>query len=87
MTIDLAGCETKEAVHEIFKQKLGFPEFYGANWDVFWDSIARLVEMPDEVRLVNWQGFAQACPRDIQILREIIHDYQGEFSEKRITLE
>lgn len=86
MIIDLAGYETKEAVHKVFKQKLEFPEFYGANWDAFWDSITRLVEMPAEVRLVNWQGFAQACPRDMQILREIIHEYQAAFREKRITL-
>jgi RNAse (barnase) inhibitor barstar len=68
MIIDLASCETKEAVHEIFKQKLGFPDLYGANWDAFLDSITALVEMPDEVTLINWQSFALACPRDIQIL-------------------
>jgi RNAse (barnase) inhibitor barstar len=86
MIIDLGGCETKEALHEIFKQKLEFPDFYGANWDAFWDCINGLVEMPDEVILINWQGFAQACPRDMQILREIIHDYPERNSEKRITL-
>jgi RNAse (barnase) inhibitor barstar len=86
MVIDLAGCETKESVHEVFKQELAFHDFYGANWDAFWDSITGLVEMPDEVRLLNWQGFAQACPRDLQILQEIIRDYSKHSIEKRIVL-
>lgn len=87
MIIDLAGCETKEAIHEIFKHKLEFPEFYGANWDAFLDAITGLVEMPDEVVLINWRGFAQACPIDIQILQEIIdNDYLEGLPGKRITL-
>jgi hypothetical protein len=55
--------------------------------DAFWDSITGLVEMPDEVTLINWQGFAHACPKDMQILRQIIdYDYLERFPEKRITL-
>jgi len=87
MIIDLVGCETKEAVHEIFKQKLRFPEFYGANWDAFLDAITGLVEMPNDVILINWQGFAEACPKDMQILREIIYnDYLERIPGKRIAL-
>lgn len=87
MIIDLAGCKTKEAVHEVFKQKLEFPDFYGANWDAFLDSITGLVEMPDEVRIINWQGFAHACPKDMQILREIVCDHYPErLPEKRSLL-
>lgn len=87
MIIDLAGCKTKEAVHETFKRRLEFPEFYGANWDAFLDSITGLVEMPDEVRIINWQGFAYACPKDMQILREIVgDDYPKRLPEKRILI-
>lgn len=87
MIIDLAGCKTKAAVHELFKQKLEFPEFYGANWDAFLDAITGFVEMPDEVVLINWQDFAQACPMDMQILREIIYnDYLERLPGKRIAL-
>jgi len=87
MIIDLAGCKTKEALHETFKQKLRFPDFYGANWDAFLDAITGLVEMPDEVRLINWQDFAHACPRDMRILREIVDDdYPERLPEKRILL-
>jgi hypothetical protein len=36
--------------------------------------------------LCNWQEFAEACPKDMQILRQIIHDYAEEMPAKRIVL-
>lgn len=42
--------------------------------------------MPDEVVLLNWQKFAQACPKDMQILRQIITDYHEEVPSKQLLL-
>lgn len=86
MTIDLSSINTKVAIHRAFKQNLGFPDWYGLNWDALWDAIIAVVEMPDEVVLLNWQEFAQACPKDMDILRQIIHDYSAEIPTKRIVL-
>ncbi|MVN77317.1 ribonuclease inhibitor [Hymenobacter sp. HMF4947] len=84
--IDLAGVESKVAIHEAFKQHLGFPTWYGVSWDAFWDAIIAVVEMPDEVILVHWQGFARACPKDMQILQQIIQDYHEQIPTKQIHL-
>lgn len=84
--INLAGIGSKASIHEAFKQQLGFPDWYGPSWDAFWDAILAVVEMPDEVVLLNWQEFAQACPKDMQILRQIISDYQIEKPSKRLQL-
>jgi ribonuclease inhibitor len=86
VAIDLSGINTKVAIHQAFKQQLGFPDWYGPSWDAFWDAIIAVVEMPDEVMLLNWQEFAQACPKDMQILRQIISDYHAEKPRKRIQL-
>lgn len=86
VTIDLSGVNTKPAIHQAFKQHLGFPDWYGPSWDALWDAIIAVVEMPDEVVLVNWQEFAEACPKDMQILRQIIADYQVEKPTKRLRL-
>jgi RNAse (barnase) inhibitor barstar len=86
VTIDLAGITTKVAIHQAFKQHLGFPDWYGPSWDALWDAIIAVVEMPDEVVLYNWQEFAQACPKDMQILHQIIADYHEELPNKQIVL-
>ncbi|MFD1873058.1 barstar family protein [Hymenobacter bucti] len=86
MTIDLTGITTKAAFHLLLKHELDFPEWYGPSWDALWDAIIAVVEMPDEVVLLNWHEFAQACPKDMEILRKIIADYHEELPSKRIVL-
>jgi ribonuclease inhibitor len=86
MTIDLTHVDTKAAFHLLVKRELGFPDWYGPSWDAFWDAIIAVIQMPDEVVLLNWQKFAQACPKDMQILRQIINDYHEEIPSKQILL-
>ena len=89
MTIDLTDVTTKAASHMLMKRELGFPDWYGVgwvSWDAFWDAILALVVMPDTVVLQNWETFAQACPKDMQILRQIIADYHQEAPSKQILL-
>ena len=86
MTLNLSGITTKAALHELFKTQLNFPEWYGASWDAFWDCIIAIVELPEQLTLVNWQAFAQACPKDMSILQQVILDYAAERPGKRIVL-
>lgn len=86
VTIDLTGINSKAAIHQAFKQQLGFPDWYGPSWDALWDAIIAVVEMPDEVVLLHWQEFAASCPKDMQILRQIIADYREERPAKRLVL-
>ncbi|MBF9143376.1 barstar family protein [Hymenobacter properus] len=86
MTIDLTHVDTKAAFHMLMKRELGFPDWYGVSWDAFWDAIIAVVEMPDVVVLEHWQTFAQACPKDMQILLQIIDDYQQEKPGKWLLL-
>ncbi|TGE08018.1 barstar family protein [Hymenobacter fodinae] len=86
MTLDLSGITSKATLHELFKQQLGFEEWYGPSWDAFWDSIVAIVDMPPVLTLTNWQEFAQHCPRDMHILQQVIQDYAVEMAPKRIVL-
>jgi RNAse (barnase) inhibitor barstar len=86
MTIDLTGITSKAAIHQLFKEKLGFEEWYGPSWDAFWDSVVAIVEMPELLTLTNWEEFAQHCPRDMQILRQVMHDYAETMAPKCIVL-
>ncbi|AII51079.1 barstar family protein [Hymenobacter sp. APR13] len=86
MTLDLTGITSKAAIHQLFKEELGFEEWYGPSWDAFWDSIVAIVEMPPVLTLTNWEEFARCCPRDMQILRQVIEDYAVEMHPKQIVL-
>ena len=86
MILDLTGIRTKADLQELFKTQLGFEDWYGPSWDAFWDSIIAIVEMPPVLTLTNWQEFAEHCPRDMEILRQVIEDYAQEMAPKRIVL-
>ena len=35
--LDLTGCKYLGEIHERIRKAFNFPEWYGANWDAFWD--------------------------------------------------
>ena len=35
--LDLTGCKYLDELHERIRIAFGFPEWYGKNWDAFWD--------------------------------------------------
>ena len=37
--LDLTDCRDGIDMHQRFKKDLEFPDFYGENWDAFWDSL------------------------------------------------
>ena len=84
--IDLKSIDSIDHLHDTFKERLNFPDFYGKNWDAFWDSITGLVEMPKVLTLNNWSKFEKKFKRDSKILNELINDYNNESSEKQIVI-
>lgn len=37
VTLDLTGCKSLGELHLRIKKTFDFPDFYGQNWDAFWD--------------------------------------------------
>ena len=82
--IDLGKIVSIKDFHDTFAERLYFPEFYGNNWDAFWDSISGIVEMPKKLTLTNWEKFQKTFKKDSKILKEIIKDYNNQNTENKI---
>lgn len=37
--LDFSKCKYWLQVHDMLKEKFGFPEYYGKNWDALWDCL------------------------------------------------
>ena len=72
VTIDLSDINTAHQLHASLAAALGFPSFYGMNWDAFWDAITGLVHMPQQLELRGWQDFATRLPADAALLQRIL---------------
>ena len=76
--IDCSEINNKKELHEQFKTKLNFPEYYGMNWDAFWDCITEMNNLPNKLIMKNWSKLKLKLPKDTKILEEIISDFKNE---------
>jgi len=77
--VNLSEIKTNEDLHQLLKEKLEFPSFYGMNWNAFWDAISGLVEMPIMIRICGWSKVKVWLPTDTEILEELLEKLKEEY--------
>ena len=61
ITLDFTGVKTLWELYERIRVACDFPEWYGKNWDAFWD----LLSEPRDETMVTVRGI-QMLPRELQ---------------------
>lgn len=74
--IELGDIESIAQLHERLMNQLQFPDWYGKNWNAFWDAIVGLVDMPHVLRLRNWADFERRFPRDARLMSDCLCDME-----------
>lgn len=82
-SIDISNIKNEKDFHLLLKEKLEFPDFYGENWDAFWDAITGLVELPDKLEFIGWTTLQKKLPRDAAIMKKCLEDYSKESYVKK----
>lgn len=75
VVIDVGSVRSERDLHGVLKRDLGFPSFYGMNWDAFWDAVTGLVEMPKRLRFVRWAELELRVPLAATMLRDQLKRY------------
>ncbi|MBK7124242.1 MAG: barstar family protein [Chitinophagaceae bacterium] len=75
ISIDLSQIKSYEQLQDILQEKFEFPDFYGKNWNAFWDAITGLIEMPEKVEIIGWEYFSAAFPEDSILLLKCLEEY------------
>ena len=80
-TIDLRNVKYYLGMHDVIRESLGFPDYYGRNWDAFWDCMTDFFAS-DEPVLIEILGldvierlFGDRAKMMINIMREAKHYY------------
>lgn len=71
----MGSVRSERDLHEVLKRELGFPSFYGMNWDAFWDAVTGLVEMPKRLRFVRWAELEPRVPLAANVLSDQLKRY------------
>lgn len=88
ITIDLSVVKSNKDLHNLLKQELNFPDFYGNNPNALWDAITGLAPMPKVLTFTNWDRFFKKLPDSAHLLEQIIYRYNGlEYQKKEIRIE
>ncbi|KFG98492.1 ribonuclease inhibitor [Burkholderia paludis] len=77
--IELGDIESTAQLHGRLMEKLGFPGWYGSNWNAFWDAITALVEMPHVLRLNGWHEFERRFPHDAKLMNDCLQDMARQY--------
>jgi RNAse (barnase) inhibitor barstar len=70
VVLNLSGVATAEELQVLLRDALGFPGWYGRNWNAFWDAITALAEMPRRLQLIDWEGLTERLPKDACIMKQ-----------------
>ncbi|MBP2100007.1 barstar family protein [Enterococcus rivorum] len=79
ITIDLKGVSTKEKLQILLKQNLDFPDYYGENWDAFWDTITGLVELPEKITFEHWLDIEKTITIEANTLKEMLNNFNKKY--------
>ena len=61
ITLDLGECQHIDEMHQRIKSAFQFPDYYGENWDAFWD----LIDGTRDNTMVEIQGIS-TMPKELK---------------------
>lgn len=63
--LDFSKVRQYGEIHQIIKDELDFPDYYGRNWDAFWDCLTEMVDRDESlhIELVGMENLRQIYPR------------------------
>ncbi|QHZ46558.1 barstar family protein [Bacillus sp. NSP9.1] len=79
ITLDVSNIQDSNELHNTLKENFEFPDFYGMNWDAFWDAITGLVELPKTIIFEGWDNIEEKLPTDSQTLVNIFKEFNEEY--------
>lgn len=79
MNINLSKVTSERELHELLARSLSFPNFYGLNWDAFWDSISDLVSLPERIVFTGSSTLKDMLPSSYEQLQNCFNDLIEEY--------
>ena len=82
-TIDFTNVQSYLELHFIIRKALDWPDYYGCNWDAFWDCLTNMVGRPVHIEIIGLdvieRKFDNAARTMIETLKEFKHYDDDEY--------
>ncbi|HIR52619.1 MAG TPA: barstar family protein [Candidatus Onthovicinus excrementipullorum] len=80
VTLDLTGCKNWLELHERIRIAFDFPDFYGKNWDAFWDLIRTECDA-DRIVVIGEDTLPKDLERDREKVNEILYRFRDHWAQ------
>lgn len=74
--IDFSNVEYYLEMHKEIQKALDFPDYYGCNWDAFWDCITDMAGRPVRIEIRGIKVIQQKFPGEEKILIETLKEFK-----------
>ena len=76
-TIDFTNVKDYLEMHFVIRDALDWPDYYGCNWDAFWDCLTNMIGRPIHIEILGLdvieRRFDDAAKMMVDTLREFKH--------------
>ena len=73
VTLDLTGCQSLGEIHQRIKKTFDFPDFYGQNWDAFWDLLRTECDA-NKIEVLGEDTVSKELEPSIEMINEILQE-------------
>ena len=73
ITLDLTGCKYLGEIHQRIKKAFDFPDFYGENWDAFWDLLRTECDA-DKIVIIGEETVSKELVPSMEMINEILQE-------------
>ncbi|HRE84539.1 MAG TPA: barstar family protein [Opitutaceae bacterium] len=77
VVVDLSEAETPIQLQDVLAAGFAFPDWYGRNWDAFYDSVTTLDPMPKKIVVRGLKALSKRLPGDAERLTDILEDFRA----------
>ena len=85
-TVDFSHVIHYSEVHNIIRDSLDFPDYYGCNWSAFWDCLSEMLTMPLYIKIIGMdivrEKFGDHADTMIRILKRFKHCFNDELVDE-----
>lgn len=85
-TLDFSQIKYFGDIHKVIKNELDFPDYYGENWDAFWDCLTDMVGRAINIEIIGldraYKLFGKEAEMICSILKELKHWNNEKYSSQ-----
>lgn len=87
--LDFSSCKYLGEIHDIIRNELELPEWYGANLDALWDAVTGLMYVPANIKIIfkPETKASQSLSEEIEKIISLFIEVREEYGQITVIIE